>query len=169
MPNLPSLDVPHRLLNQLTQSCAIVNCQMACACRNPSMPTHGDGKAVERDRRLQAITTALVFGMWGSPEKARRLGCKVRTGLSEIVTVDVERVEGSTGLPWIQSVRTEMFCLSKTVTGAGGWHSKIKANRAKSNHGNIPFDSLNCGVRFRYTANQGSVTGRAAEAPISFK
>ena len=129
--------------------------------------------------------TALLFGMWGSPEKPGGLGAKFeRAFVSEIVAVDVmsnspEKTEAAKDPEARKDFvnkrvgfRIDPLNASKTVqvkqnddgsfqVGAG------KMRPSEINHGNIPFDTSNCGIRFRY-AEQTTVVSLGALRKLRF-
>src|SRR6185312_15551935 len=115
--------------------------------------------------------TALVFGMWGSPEKPGGLGAKFeRTYVSEIVAVDVERVESREGFR-IDPLGSRSAVLVKPKEdgsfGLADTKTKDALPPAKINHGNIPFQTPNGGLRCRY-AEQVTVVSLGALRKLRF-
>lgn len=101
---------------------------------------------------------ALVFGIWGSPKKPGGLGAKFeRTIVSEIVAIDTLRVDGREGF------RIDPCGASKDVkvlpkedgsfeiaSTTGKKDVKGAVRPSEINHGNIPYDSPNAGIRCRF-------------------
>lgn len=90
--NLTSLDVPHRLADAILRDSELPD--------GTRFSKSGFAKGWSRSNLWDATAvyelcpTALVFGMWGPPEKPGGLGAKFeRAYVSEIVAVDVERVD----------------------------------------------------------------------------
>jgi CRISPR-associated protein Csb1 len=122
--------------------------------------------------------------MWGSPDKPGGLGAKFeRAYVSEIVAVDVVRNTRETADEEASGARNHLVNVragyridplnsSKNVSvkqnedgsfqvGAG------KLRPSEINHGNIPFESVNSGVRFRY-AEQVTVVSLGALRKLRF-
>jgi CRISPR-associated protein Csb1 len=118
--------------------------------------------------------TALVFGMWGSPDKPGGLGAKFeRAFISEMIAVDV--VGGRAG-DQRSGFRVDPLGASSKVavvqTGDGGF--QIAGDKAKNalrpselNHGNIVFESSNGGIRCRW-AEQTTVVSFGALRKLRF-
>ena len=115
--------------------------------------------------------TALVFGMWGSPEKPGGLGAKFeRAFVSEIVAVDILKNDKRQGF------RIDPLSASSKVmvvpNADGGFQisegkSKGALKPSEINHGNVPFDNENAGVRCRY-AEQMTVISLGALRKLRF-
>lgn len=165
IPNLTSLDVPHRLADAILRDSELENgtrFSRSEYAKRWSRSNLWDATAV-----YELCPTALVFGMWGSPEKPGGLGAKFeRAYVSEIVAVDVERVEKRQGF------RIDPLGSSKNVplkekadgtyeVGAG------KLRPSELNHGNIPFDSNNGGISCRYS-EQTTVVSLGALRKLRF-
>lgn len=99
--------------------------------------------------------TALVFGMWGSPEKPGGLGSKFeRAFVSEIVAIDVLKGDKRLGFR-IDPLSASSKVL--VVPGGDGGFSLAPDAKARGalkpseiNHSNILFESENAGVRCRH-------------------
>ncbi len=163
--NLTSLDVPHRLADAILRDSEVPNgtrFSKSDIAKRWSRSNLWDATAV-----YELCPTALVFGMWGSPEKPGGLGAKFeRAYVSEIVAVDVERVEKRWGF------RIDPLGSSKSVglkeKGDGTFEvGSGKVRPSELNHGNIPFDSDNAGIRCRY-AEQATVVSLGALRKLRF-
>ncbi|MGH9665235.1 MAG: type I-G CRISPR-associated protein Cas7, partial [Bryobacteraceae bacterium] len=137
---------------------------------------------------FELCPTALVCGMWGSPEKPGGLGAKFeRAFVSEIVAVDVvrnrsEKAESESGgrkdlVDVRAGYRIDPLNSSRNVPVKQNEDGSFEAGAGKLrpseiNHGNIPFESANGGIRFRY-AEQTTVislgTLRKLRFPIAGK
>lgn len=176
LPSLTSLDVPHRLADAILRDSELADgtrfskSEYAKRWRRSNL---WDATAV-----YELCPTSLVFGMWGSPEKPGGLGAKFeRAYVSEIVAVDVvndsQRTEReaesarTTILGKRAGFRIDPLNCSNCVEirkDDGGTYSvgmsrdkdgnpvkaREKMRPSNINHGNIPFDSANSGIRFRY-------------------
>lgn len=163
--NQTSLDVPHRLADAILRDSELpdgTRFSKSDYAKRWSRSNLWDATAV-----YEYCPTALVFGMWGSPEKPGGLGAKFeRAYVSEIIAVDVERVEKRFGF------RIDPLGSSKNVglkekpdgsfdVGTG------KTRPSELNHGNIPFESTNAGIRCRY-AEQATVISLGALRKLRF-
>jgi CRISPR-associated protein Csb1 len=169
LPNLTSLEVPHRLAD------AILRDSMLADGTRFSKSAYAERWRRSNPWNATAIyelcPTALDFGMWGSPEKPGGLGAKFeRAYISEIVGVDALLVPERMGF------RVDPLGASSKVpvvlTGDGGF--QLATNKAKNtlrpselNHGNIVFESSNGGVRCRF-AEQTSVVSFGALRKLRF-
>lgn len=163
--NLTSLDVPHRLADAILRDSELpggIRFSKSDFAKCWSRSNLWDATAV-----YELCPTALVFGMWGSPEKPGGLGAKFeRAYVSEIVAVDVERVDKRFGF------RIDPIGSSKSVglkeRPDGGFDvGSGKLRPSELNHGNIPFDSTNAGIRCRY-AEQATVVSLGALRKLRF-
>lgn len=148
IPNLTSLDVPHRLADAILRDSQLsdgTRFSKSDYAKRWSRSNLWDATAV-----YELCPQALVFGMWGSPEKPGGLGAKFeRAYVSEITAVDVDKVEKRQGF------RIDPISASKTVPlteKPDGTYDvgKGKLRPSELNHGNIPFDSSNGGITCRY-------------------
>ncbi len=169
LPNLTSLEVPHRLADAILRDSNL-----------PDGTRFSESDYAERWRRAnlwnatpiyELCPTALVFGMWGSPDKPGGLGAKFeRAYVSEIVAVDVTKPQLRRGF------RIDPLEISKSVAVKqnGGGFEVLSDPKAKGalrpsevNHGNIPHQSQNVGVRCRY-AEQTTVISLGAIRKLQF-
>jgi CRISPR-associated protein Csb1 len=128
--------------------------------------------------------TALLFGMWGSPDKPGGLGAKFeRAFVSEIVAVDVVGNQSSDGngeggidrddlVNKRAGFRIDPLNASKTVMVKPNEDGSFQVGAGKTrpseiNHGNIPFETVNCGIRFRF-AEQTTVISLGALRKLRF-
>ena len=94
LPNLTSLEVPHRLADAILRDSVLADGTRflkigLCGALAAERSNVWDANAI-----YELCPTALVFGMWGSPEKPGGLGAKFeRAYISEIVAVDALVVE----------------------------------------------------------------------------
>ena len=169
LPNLTSLEVPHRLADAILRDSVL-----------PDGTRFSTSEYAARWRRAniwnaaaiyELCPTALTFGMWGSPEKPGGLGAKFeRAYISEIIAVDTLPENGRSGF------RVDPIAASKlalVVRGAdGGFHLAQEGESkaippSKINHGNIPFESANGGIRCRF-AEQTTVVSFGALRKLRF-
>jgi CRISPR-associated protein Csb1 len=173
LPNLTSLEVPHRLADAILRDSVIsdrtrfAKSEYATRWRRANL---WNATAV-----YELCPTALVFGMWGSPEKPGGLGAKFeRAYISEIVGVDILVVDQRSGF------RVDPLGASSKVpllrTGDGGFQlaGAGAANTLRAselNHGNIVFPKqgtqLVGGIRCRF-AEQTTVVSLGALRKLRF-
>jgi CRISPR-associated protein Csb1 len=177
--NVTSLEVPHRLADAIL--------------RDSNLPdgtrfSKSSHAASWRAANLWNATpiyrlcpTALVFGMWGSPEKPGGLGAKFeRAFVSEVMAIDVDPIGilDKTGkvTPKRPGFRIDPLNASSKVpvrATENGFQvlSESKKNSdlkaSVLNHGNILIESPNCGVRFQY-AEQVTVISFGALRKLNF-
>lgn len=182
LPNLTSLDVPHRLADAILRDSVL-----------PDGPRFSKSQYAQRWGKsnlwnatavYELCPTALLFGMWGSPEKPGGLGAKFeRAFVSEIVAVDVvsnmpEKTDAKDPDARKDIVnkragfRIDPLNSSRNVqikqNEDGSFHiGGGKMRPSEINHGNIPFDTSNCGIRFRY-AEQTTVVSLGAIRKLRF-
>jgi CRISPR-associated protein Csb1 len=172
LPNLTSLEVPHRLADAILRDSILSDgtrfskSDYALRWRRSNV---WNATAI-----YEMCPTALVFGMWGSPEKPGGLGAKFeRAYISEIVGVDVVDV---LHLPERSGFRVDPLGASSKIpvilTGNGGF--QVEPDKAKNalrplelNHGNIVFESTNGGIRCRF-AEQTTVVSLGALRKLRF-
>jgi CRISPR-associated protein Csb1 len=183
LPNLTSLDVPHRLADAILRDSELLDGTRFS--KSQYALRWGRSNLWNATAVYELCPTALLFGMWGSPEKPGGLGAKFeRAFVSEIVAVDVmsnspEKTEAAKDPEARKDFvnkrvgfRIDPLNASKTVqvkqnddgsfqVGAG------KLRPSEINHGNIPFDTSNCGIRFRY-AEQTTVVSLGALRKLRF-
>jgi len=169
LPNLTSLEVPHRLADAILRDSMLQD-----------GTRFSKSEYAERWRRAnlwnatsiyELCPTALVFGMWGSPEKPGGLGAKFeRAYISEIIGVDALTIDQRAGF------RVDPLGASSKVpviqTGDGGFQlADAKAKNAlrpsELNHGNIIFESSNGGIRCRF-AEQSTLVSFGALRKLRF-
>jgi CRISPR-associated protein Csb1 len=163
LPNLTSLDVPHRLADAILRDSILSDGTRFS--KSQYAQRWGRSNLWNATAVFELCPTALVFGMWGSPEKPGGLGAKFeRAFVSEIVAIDVvrngiEHTDNGTRKDLVNvraGFRIDPLNSSKNVlvkpnedgsfqVGAG----KIKPSEI--NHGNILFETANTGIRFRYS------------------
>ena len=153
LPNLTSLEVPHRLADSILR-----DSQLADGTRfskSEYAARWGKSSPWNATAVYELCPTALVFGMWGSPDKPGGLGAKFeRAYVSEIVGIDTTFVEKRSGF------RIDPVGASSKVAimpGDSGTFTLAKDAKAKGvlrpseiNHGNIVYESSNGGVRFAH-------------------
>jgi CRISPR-associated protein Csb1 len=182
LPNLTSLDVPHRLADAILRDSVLADGTRFS--KSEYAQQWGKASLWNAAAIYELCPTALVFGMWGSPEKPGGLGAKFeRAFVSEIVAIDVIRnTDGGANsdkprargdLSDVRAgFRVDPLNSSKNVAikqnddgtfqvGAG------KLRPSEINHGNIIFETPNCGVRFRY-AEQTTVVSLGALRKLRF-
>jgi CRISPR-associated protein Csb1 len=88
LPNLTSLDVPHRLADAILRDSVLPDGTLFS--KSEYAQRWGRSNLWNATAVYELCPTALLFGMWGSPEKPGGLGAKFeRAFVSEIVAVDV--------------------------------------------------------------------------------
>ena len=88
IPNLTSLDVPHRLADAILRDSQLADGMRFS--KSDYATRWGRSNVWNATSILEMCPTALLFGMWGSPDKPGGLGAKFeRAFVSEIVAVDV--------------------------------------------------------------------------------
>jgi CRISPR-associated protein Csb1 len=170
LPNLTSLEVPHRLADSILR-----DSQLADGTRfskSEYAAQWGKSSPWSATAVYELCPTALVFGMWGSPDKPGGLGAKFeRAYVSEIIGIDTTFIEKRSGLR-IDPVGTSSKVA--VIRGDGGTFSLAKDAKAKGalrpseiNHGNIVYESTNGGVRFA-RAEQTTVVSLGALRKLRF-
>lgn len=182
LPNLTSLDVPHRLADAILRDSILADGTRFLKSRYAA--EWGRSNLWNATAVYRLCPTALIFGMWGSPEKPGGLGAKFeRAYVSEIVAVDVVRNEHErTDSENMQTrkdlvntragFRIDPLNSSKNVSvkqnGDGSFQVGVgKMRPSEINHGNILFESTNSGIRFRY-AEQTTVVSLGALRKLRF-
>ncbi|MBV8808072.1 MAG: type I-U CRISPR-associated protein Cas7 [Acidobacteriaceae bacterium] len=149
IPSLTTLDVPHRLADAILRDSELADGTRFS--KSDYAKRWSRANVWNATPVYELCPTALVFGMWGSPEKPGGLGAKFeRAYVSEIVAVDIEKVERRQGF------RIDPIGSSKNVPlkeKADGTYEvgNGKLRPSELNHGNIPFESGNGGIVCRYT------------------
>jgi CRISPR-associated protein Csb1 len=163
--NLSSLEVPHRLADAILRDSVLpdgTRFQKSSHAAAWSRANLWNATPV-----YELCPTALLFGMWGSPDKPGGLGAKFeRAYVSEIVAVDTTGPELRSGFRIDPLESRSSVNLKKTesgfeiATGKGLRPSEL-------NHGNILFETKNAGIRCRY-AEQTTVISLGALRKLRF-
>ena len=163
--NLTSLDVPHRLADAILRDSELpdgTRFSKSEYAKRWSRSNLWDATAV-----YEICPTALVLGMWGSPEKPGGLGAKFeRAYVSEIVAIDVDRIEKRGGFR-IDPLGSRSTILLKEKGDGTFEVGTGKVRPSVLNHGNILFESNNGGIRCRY-AEQTTVVSLGALRKLNF-
>jgi CRISPR-associated protein Csb1 len=187
--NITSLDAPHRLADAILRDSVLLDGTRFS--KSDYANRWGKANLWNATAVYELCPTALLFGMWGSPEKPGGLGAKFeRAFVSEIVGVDV--VSNETGAAEGDEKKTsgrheivnrrvgfriDPLNASRTVlvkqNEDGSFQIASKGLRpSEINHGNIPFgpsrdNAANGGIRFRY-AEQTTVVSLGALRKLRF-
>jgi len=166
--NLTSLEVPHRLADAILRDSVLkggIRFQASKYATSWSRANLWNATPV-----YSLCPTALLFGMWGSPDKPGGLGAKFeRAYVSEIVAVDVTQPEMRRGFRIDPLEARNKIALRQTPDGFKIAEGKEKDTLKPSelNHGNILFESKNSGVRCEY-AEQTTVISLGAMRKLRF-
>lgn len=182
LPNLTSLDVPHRLADAILRDAMLSDGTRFS--KSEYAQRWGRSNLWNATAVYELCPTALLFGMWGSPEKPGGLGAKFeRAYVSEIVAVDVvsnstEKID-SKGSDVRKDIvnkcagfRIDPLNASKNVQIKQNEDGSYEVGTGKMrpseiNHGNIPFETSNSGIRARY-AEQTTVVSLGALRKLRF-
>lgn len=168
LPNLTSLEVPHRLADAILR-----DSQLADGTRFSKSDYAARWKRANlwnATAIYELCPTAMVFGMWGSPEKPGGLGAKFeRAYISEIVAVDAIRVDERSGFRIDPVSSSSKVPLVRTETGfqLAGEKARNAVRPSELNHGNIVFETPNGGIRCRF-AEQTTVVSLGALRKLRF-
>lgn len=168
LPNLTSLEVPHRLADAILRDSILSDGTRFN--KSEYARRWGRSNLWNATAVYELCPTALVFGMWGSPEKPGGLGAKFeRAYISEIVGVDALVVDERSGFRVDPISASSKVLLVRTVDGfqLAGEKAKNAIRPSELNHGNIVFDSTNGGVRCRF-AEQTTVVSLGALRKLRF-
>jgi CRISPR-associated protein Csb1 len=182
LPNLTSLDVPHRLADAILRDSVLADGTRFS--KSQHAQRWGRSNLWNATAVYELCPTALVFGMWGSPEKPGGLGAKFeRAFVSEIVAIDVVRngheATNSEEIPTRKDLvntragfRIDPLNSSKSVLVKQNEDGSFQVGAGKTrpseiNHGNILFETPNCGIRFRH-AEQTIVVSLGAVRKLRF-
>ena len=182
LPNLTTLDVPHRLADAILRDSLLADGTRFS--KSQYALQWGRSNLWNATAVYELCPTALVFGMWGSPDKPGGLGAKFeRAFVSEIVAVDVigntregtenEEFQGRKDFVNTRAgFRIDPLNLSKHVPVKQNEDGSFQVGAGKTrpseiNHGNIPFETANSGIRFRY-AEQTTVVSLGALRKLRF-
>jgi CRISPR-associated protein Csb1 len=168
LPNLTSLEVPHRLADAILRDSLLEDgtrfekSEYASRWRKANLwnatPVY------------ELCPTALVFGLWGSPEKPGGLGAKFeRAFVSEIVAVDTDPVADRFGFRIDPVSASSQVMLKRNEVGFEAVDPRTKGavRPSEINHGNIIAESKNGGVRCSY-AEQTTVISIGALRKLRF-
>jgi CRISPR-associated protein Csb1 len=168
LPNLTSLEVPHRLADAILRDSLLSDGTRFS--RSEYAARWGRSNLWNATAIYELCPTALVFGMWGSPGKPGGLGAKFeRAYISEIVAVDTLVVDQRSGFRVDPLSASSKVPLIRTEEGfqLAGENAKNAIRPSKLNHGNIVFESDNGGVRCRF-AEQTTVVSLGALRKLRF-
>lgn len=179
LPNLTSLTVPHRLADAILRDSQLADgtrfSKSECA-KKWARANLWNATPI-----FEICPTALVFGMWGSPEKPGGLGAKFeRAFVSETVAVDIvpesqdpaqRKSSGRMGFR-IDPLSVKSAVLIKqresgTFSVIGDSKEKNALKPSEINHGNILFEAERNGVRCRF-AEQTTVISLGALRKLRF-
>jgi CRISPR-associated protein Csb1 len=166
--NLTSLEVPHRLADAILRDSVLsdgTRFSKSNYAEKWRVSNLWDATAI-----YELCPTALVFGMWGSPEKPGGLGAKFeRAYVSEIVGVDIDPPSRRLGFRIDPIGASKDVGVKKSGDGFDVVDGKAKGAMRPSelNHGNIIVDSANGGVRCQY-AEQTTVISIGALRKLRF-
>jgi CRISPR-associated protein Csb1 len=173
LPNLTSLDVPHRLADAILRDSVLPDGTRFS--KSDYAARWGRANIWNATAVYELCPTALTFGMWGSPEKPGGLGAKFeRAYISEIVAVDVLMVNERSGFRVDPLSASSKVALTRTEDGG----FKLADDKARNalraselNHGNIVFPKrgtqLFGGIRCRF-AEQTTVVSLGALRKLRF-
>lgn len=170
VPNLTSLDVPHRLADAIlrdSETAEGIEFSKSDYAKKWAKANLWNATAV-----YELCPTALVFGMWGSPEKPGGLGAKFeRAFVSEIAGIGVAEAEPEkrVGFRIDPLNASSHVLLTKTEAGfvIAGEKGKNSVKPSEMNHGNVPHESKNSGIRVLY-AEQNTVVSLGALRKLKF-
>jgi CRISPR-associated protein Csb1 len=180
--NITSLEVPHRLADAILRDASLPDGTRFS--KSDYAKKWGGANLWNATPIYELCPTALLFGMWGSPLKPGGLGAKFeRAFVSEIVGVELDPVGiyVDSEKPTLKrlGVRVDPLGASSKVpvaTTEDGFEVLDAVKDAKKkgalrpselNHGNILFDTRNCGVRFDH-AEQVTVISLGALRKLHF-
>lgn len=168
LPNLTSLEVPHRLADAILRDSVLPDGTRFSKSKYAAQ--WGAANLWNATAIFELCPTALVFGMWGSPEKPGGLGAKFeRAYVSEIIAVDTDPTPKRLGFRIDPLEASKNVAVLKTSDGFKVVDAKTKGavRPSELNHGNIPIESANGGVRCRY-AEQTTVISLGALRKLRF-
>lgn len=152
---ITSLQAPHRLADAILRDSVLPD--GARFSNSVHSKAWGSANTWNATPIYRLAPHALVFGLWGSPKKPGGLGAKFeRTIVSEIVAIDTLRVDGREGFridPCGASKDVKVVPKedgSFEVVGASSKKDAKGVRPSEINHGNIPYESANAGIRCRY-------------------
>ena len=164
--NLTSLDVPHRLADAILRDSVLgdgTRFQASVHAKSWSRANLWNATPV-----YELCPTALLFGMWGSPDKPGGLGSKFeRAYVSEVVAVDITGPKDRFGFRIDPLEARNKILLKPSDGGFSISQGKDGVKPSELNHGNILFESTNAGIRCRY-AEQTTVISLGALRKLRF-
>jgi CRISPR-associated protein Csb1 len=166
--NLSSLEVPHRLADAILRDSELEDGTRFQV--SEYAKRWGRANLWNATPIYELCPTALLFGMWGSPDKPGGLGAKFeRAYVSEIVAIDVTAPEMRLGFRIDPLESSKSVSLRRKEVGFDVLVEKEKDSLRPSelNHSNIPFETKNAGVRCRY-AEQTTVISLGALRKLRF-
>lgn len=169
LPSLTSLEVPHRLADAILRDSVLPDGVRFS--KSEYAGRWGRANLWNATAVYELCPTALVFGMWGSPDKPGGLGAKFeRAYISEIVAVDVLVVGERSGFRVDPLGASSKIPVAPKADGSFelvGEKVKGALRPSELNHGNIVFDSSNGGLRCRF-AEQTTVVSLGALRKLRF-
>ena len=169
---ITSLQAPHRLADAILRDSVLPD--GARFSNSVHSKAWGSANTWNATPIYRLAPHALVFGLWGSPKKPGGLGAKFeRTIVSEIVAIDTLRVDGREGFridPCGASKDVKVLPKedgSFEVVGATGKKDAKGVRPSEINHGNIPYESANAGIRCQYV-EQSTVISLPALRRLKF-
>lgn len=152
LPKLTSLEVPHRLADAILRDSMLPDGVRFS--RSDLAARWGRANLWNATAVYELCPTALIFGMWGSPEKPGGLGAKFeRAYISEIVAVDTLAVNQRSGFrvdPVASSSKVAVLPKADGSFEVVAEKTKGAQRPSELNHGNIVFESTNGGIRCRF-------------------
>ena len=116
LPNLTSLDVPHRLADAILRDSVLPDGTRFS--KSEYAARWGRANLWNATPIYELCPTALTFGMWGSPDKPGGIGAKFeRAYISEIVAVDALVVNERSGFRVDPLSASSKVALSRTEDG----------------------------------------------------
>jgi CRISPR-associated protein Csb1 len=169
LPNLTSLEVPHRLADAILRDSVTPDGERFSKSKYAAL--WGRANLWNATAIFDLCPTALVFGMWGSPDKPGGLGAKFeRAYISEIVGVDALVIDQRSGFRVDPLGASSKVAVVQTADGGfqlAGDKAKNALRPSELNHGNIIFESSNGGIRCRF-AEQTTVVSFGALRKLRF-
>jgi len=185
VPRITSLEAPHRLADAILRDSELADGKRFSESKHAAV--WGAANIRQATAIFELCPTALVFGMWGSPEKPGGLRAKFsRTIVSEIVGLaairDTERM-GYRIDPLGIKQSAAVVMDGKRWKLAGDGKSKDTLRPSEINHSNIPFKVANGGVtldkalqttvvslpalrRLRFPPLNGAGTGKPSDRKV---
>ena len=166
--NLTSLEVPHRLADAILRDSVLADGTRFS--KSEHAKKWSAANLWNATPIYELCPTALVFGMWGSPEKPGGLGAKFeRAFVSEIIAVDTDPIPKRLGFRIDPVGASKDVGVKRTEEGFDVVEARTKGaiRPSELNHGNIVVESPNGGVRCQY-AEQTTVLSLGALRKLRF-